>query len=478
MYLKGGYAVEQHKKIMFIDLDKKNSESLAAIDSSGMSITYGGLLDFADEWKDSIHSRSLILIIGDNTIGGIAGYIGSMIHKIVPIIVGVGIKDEALNHLKSTYKPQFIWKPRNLLSSNEKEVFEKYDYVLVENEKVGYPLYDDLCLLLTTSGSTGSPKLVRHRYLNLEAQARNISRFFELDSADRPLVSLPIQYTMAISSINSHLYVGATLLLTSMSLLSPDLWTFVKTERATSITGVPYSFELMYKLRIYRQDIPSLKLLTQGGGKLDKTIQITFAEYIQKKGGKYIATYGQTEGSARMAYLPNEYAISKCGSIGKAIPNGKLYIVDEAGNEVKQAGKIGEMVFEGDNVTLGYAENGSDLIRGDDNKGVLHTGDLVYKDDDGFFFIVGRKKRFLKLYGHRVSLDECEQLIKNKYKIECACTGTDKMLKIYITDKEYEDCVKKYILSETELYANSITVICIESIPKNEAGKTLYAQLD
>lgn len=462
---------------MFIELDKKEKSKAAAIDASGKSITYGEIIDFADEWYAKINKRCLVLIVADNTIGALAGYLACMINRIVPLIVGNGIKKSALDNLIETYHPNYIWASEDVEVTGKKEIYAEWGYCLLKTELEQYVLYDELSLLLTTSGSTGSPKLVRHSYNNLEAQARNISAFFELTKTDRPLISLPMHYTMGLSSINSHLYVGATLLLTDDSMLSPSFWKFISEQKVSSITGVPYSFEIMYRLRIYNKELPDLKLLTQGGGRLSKEIQLKFAEYIKANGGKYIATYGQTEGSARMAYLPDEYAISKCGSIGKAIPNGKLYLIDDEGKVIETPDTKGEMVYEGPNVTLGYAERGEDLMKEDENFGRLYTGDIAYKDADGMFYIVGRKKRFLKLFGHRVSLDECEQIIKTKYAIECACAGDDKKLRIYIVDKNYEQSVKDYILDQTELYANEIEVITLKDIPKSEAGKVLYSQL-
>lgn len=462
---------------MFIELDKREKDKVAAVDTFGVKITYGELIDFASKWSLNINKRCLVLIIANNSVGALAGYLACMIDRIVPLIVGSGIKNSALNNLIDTYHPSYLWVPVDMEFSEYERIYSEKKYCLLETHLKPYALYDELSLLLTTSGSTGSPKLVRHSYKNLEAQARNISLFFELTESDRPLVSLPMHYTMGLSSINSHLYVGATLLLTDESMLSSSFWRFISEQKVSSITGVPYSFEMMYRLRIYNRKFPDLKLLTQGGGKLSKEIQVKFAEYIKANGGKYIATYGQTEGSARMAYLPDEYAISKCGSIGKAIPNGRLYLIDDDGEVIKDADIKGEMVYEGPNVTLGYAECGDDLLKGDENFGKLYTGDIAYMDSDGMFYIVGRKKRFLKLFGHRVSLDECEQLIKSKFAIECACAGDDKKLRIYITEVNYKKMIKDYILSQTELYADAVEVEIIDSIPKSDAGKVLYSQL-
>ena len=135
------------------------------------------------------------------------------------------------------------------------------------------------------------------------------------------------------------------------------------------------------------------------------------------------------------------------------------------------------MVYEGPNVTLGYAQSREDLLLGDERHGVLYTGDMAKKDEDGCFYIVGRKKRFLKLWGYRVGLDECENLIKSAFEVECACTGDDKCMQIFVTSGEYVDEIKKYISNKTNINSSAFQVHYIESIPRNEAGKILYSKL-
>jgi acyl-CoA synthetase (AMP-forming)/AMP-acid ligase II len=224
-------------------------------------------------------------------------------------------------------------------------------------------------------------------------------------------------------------------------------------------------------------DLHALNIMTQGGGKLNKDLQVKFANYISSKDGRYIATYGQTEGSARMAYLPAEYAVSKVGSIGKAIPNGKLYLLDENNSVIATPNTEGEMVYEGPNVTLGYAESGEDLIKGDERHGILRTGDLAYFDEDGFFYISGRMKRFLKLFGYRVNLDDCESLVRKEFGIGCACVGDDSRLVICIDKEGIEAEVKSYIVHKTGLYATSVEVVYIDELPRSDAGKILYSEI-
>ena len=462
---------------MFLEIDKKNQNKIAIKDSDNQQITYGEIVHFANLFWDKIGERSLLFVLNRNTVGAAAGYLGAMINRIVPLMLGASMDQELLEELIRIYHPQYLWKPVEMVAEGEPRLLEQYGYVLVETGLTPYPMYEELSLLLTTSGSTGSPKLVRHSYTNLEAQARNISAFFELNAAERPMLDLPINYTMGLSVLNSHLYSEATVLLTSLNVLNPGYWEYFKREEATSFTNVPYSYEILKKLRFFRMNLPSLKLITQGGGKLNEELQREFAEYAEQTGRRFILTYGQTEGSARMAYLPAEYAKEKCGCIGQAIPNGRLYLIDEDGKEITEPGVIGEMVYEGPNVTLGYAQSGEDLLLGDERHGVLPTGDMAKKDADGFFYIVGRKKRFLKLCGYRVGLDECENLIKAAFDTECACVGDDSCMRIYVTTAQEHDKMKRYIAEKTNLNSGVFRICQIEKLPRNEAGKILYSRL-
>ena len=462
---------------MFLELDKKEKNSISLIDSDGMQVTYGDILQFSHGLRQVISERTLVFVLCSNCVGAAMGYLGSLTNHIVPLMLGASMDKELLEGLIELYHPRYIWKPLDLVSEQEEILFDQYGYGLIETGLDTYQMYEDLSLMLTTSGSTGSPKLVRHSYKNLEAQARNISAFFGLDETERPMLDLPINYTYGLSVLNSHLYAGSTVLLTSLNVLDPGYWEFFNKNEATSITNVPYYYEILKKLRFFRMNLPSLRTLSQGGGKLSEKLHQEFAEYAQNTDKRFIVTYGQTEGSARMAYLPPEYALSKCGSIGKAIPNGHLFVIDEEGNEITEPGVVGEMVYKGPNVTLGYAQKGEDLTLGDERQGILHTGDMVKRDSDGFFYIVGRKSRFLKLCGFRVGLDECENIIKQAFDVECACVGNDECMEIYVTTSQRHEDIKKYIADKTNINSGVFLVHYIEKIPRNEAGKILYNKL-
>lgn len=464
---------------MILNIDRQPSEKLAAIDASASSLSYGELCSFAKEVSSDISPRSLVFMMTENTVGGIAWIIGLLESGNVPLILNAHTEEELFANMMDIYRPAYLCVPAgNSLTGKYESVKEAYGYVLLSTGNEPCPMHEDLSHLLPTSGSTGSPKLVRHKYENIDAAALNISTFFELTPEDRPLLVLPLYYTMGLSIVFSHLYAGATVLITNQNMTDRAFWTFIKEKKATSFTGVPYSYEILNLMRFFRMDLPDLKLLTQGGGKMPKALNLKFAEYCRDNGKKWIATYGQSEGTARMAWLPAEYAVDKVGSIGKAVPNGELSLVDMDGNLITEPNVQGEMCYRGKNVTMGYARKREDLMLGDERHGYMKTGDLAYRDEDGCYYIVGRMGRFLKLFGMRIGLDECEQIIKAKYPVECACTGTDEKMFVYITDESLTAGVKDELVAKTKLVATAFEIRVIPAIPKNEAGKVLYSKLN
>ena len=186
--------------------------------------------------------------------------------------------------------------------------------------------------------------------------------------------------------------------------------------------------------------------------------------------------YGSTEATARMSYLSHEYATTKTGSIGKPIEGGQFIISDSLGRPITDSNISGSLVYRGENVTLGYATSYRNLSDGDNNNGSLHTGDIATRDDEGFYYIVGRESRFVKIYGHRLNLDELEEIIKD-IGYDCACVGSDDDITIYITERTNTD-LKKIITSTTGLNHRCMTIQPIIKIPRTENGKIDYLSLN
>ena len=455
---------------MFLELDRKERQRVAARDDSGRSVTYGEICDFATEFLQHLPQRSLMFLLSENCIGSLLGYTAALSNRIVPLIISAATEEGLYNHLYELYQPEYLWLPESKAAGKD-IVFSAWDYCLVKTGNQPTAMYDELSLLLPTSGSTGSPKLVRHSYRNIEANADNVRRLFQLDGSEKAMAILPMHYTMGLSVIASHLLAGATLLLSGRSLLDKGFWATLK--EATSFTGVPYSYEILTKMRFTRMDLPNLKVITQGGGKMTEKLWKTLAEYARDNGKQFIATYGQSECTARMAYLPAELAMEKICSIGIAEPGGQLSIVDDNGVESFEGEAQGEMVFRGETVTMGYATCRDDLLKGDENHGIMHTGDLARRDADGCYFIIGRLKRFLKIYGLRIGLDEVERMIKEEFKTDCFCKGDDEKLVVLVTDPKLKEILPNFIEDKTHLFHQRIEVQVVKEIIRNEAGKVI-----
>lgn len=464
---------------MLFDIDKKPVSSVAAIDDAGGLLTYGELVDLCGKLVAVLPARELVFCLCENRVGALAGFLSLYDCKDVCLLLSAHIDKELLGVLDETYGPSYYWLPEAMAGESSCEIVYCYKgYALCKTGKKAPMLHPDLSMLMTTSGTTGSPKLVRHKYGNIESNAKNVAKVFGWTEGDRGIMDLPMQYTMGLNVINSHLYAGATVLLIEANLMSPKYWSFIKEQKGTNFTGVPFSYEILNRLRFGRMDLPYLTTMAEGGGKLSDTLFKTFADYAAEKGKRFFATFGTTETSARLAYLPPEQATTHIGSIGHAIPEGKLILVDENGQEIRDVYVEGELRYEGPNVTMGYGTCVEDLMKGDEFCGVYETGDLAKKDADGFYYIVGRKKRFLKLFGLRVSLDQSEKIISDSFGIECACTGDDNQMCIFITKPELQENVRQLIAEKTGLMAKSFVVNVIESIPRFESGKINYRELN
>ena len=406
----------------------KYAGNTAFIDEFGKTLTYAELKSESEMIVDKIGRRCLVFILCRNEIGSMVGYVGCINGNILPVMLNSHLESELLQNLMQTYCPAFLWCPSEQVKQfpDAHVVYEVFDYSLLKTDyNKDYPLFDELGLLLTTSGSTGSPKFVRQSYTNILDNAQSIVKYLELDETERPITTLPMNYTYGLSIINSHLLVGATILVTEKGIMQKEFWSFFKETEATSFGGVPYTYEMLERLRFYRMKLPTLRTMTQAGGKILPDLHEKFAKYAEENGKHFVVMYGQCEATARMGYLPYEKAVEKKGSMGIVIPGGKFHLIDVNGNEVTEPHTTGELVYEGRNVTLGYAECGEDLIKGDERNGILETGDMAQYDEDGYFYIVGRKKRFLKIYGNRVNLDEVDRLIKSEFEIEAASAGKD-----------------------------------------------------
>lgn len=465
---------------MIWDFETFGSNS-AVINQDGTVVSYAGLLSASGRLAQHIPERCLVFNLCANEVGSLLGYVSFLNNRIVPFLVESGLDKALLSSLLKTYRPDFIWCPSRMACGFKsfRPIYHDFDYSLLKtpynNE---YLLYEHLALLLTTSGSTGSPKLVRLSYENVQSNTSSIARYLNLSETQRPITTLPMSYTYGLSIINSHLYVGAAVILTDKTLMQKAFWQQLRAFEATSFGGVPYTYEMLDKLRFFRMDLPALQAMTQAGGKLSPELHKKFAEYALENGKEFIVMYGQTEATARMAYLPGGKALEKCGSMGIAIPGGCFSLTDDDGKEINGPDIAGELVYKGKNVSLGYARCREDLSLGDERNGVLATGDIAERDADGYYYVVGRKRRFLKVFGTRINLDEVERMMKTAFPdVDIVCAGKDDLMYVFLTDDTRHDSVRRFLAKKTGLHFSAFKCQTVPQLPKNDAGKVLYKEL-
>ncbi len=451
---------------------KRYGNSIALIERTRL-VSYNELSSISELISDQVDSRSLVFCICKNTIASIAGYLGFLQKTAVPVLLSHTIDMDLYNDLVDVYKPKYIWCPNDFIRTDGDFEIEGYKLIVTGSDNPS--MDDELAILMTTSGSTGSPKFVRQTYNNIQANTESIICYLGIVREDRAITTLPMNYTYGLSIVQSHIMAGATIVLTEMTFFDRDFWNLFNETGVTTFGAVPYTYQMLDKLRFLQMELPSLRYITQAGGRLGEELHYKFGSKLRERGKALVVMYGATEATARMSYVPQDMTVEKAGSIGIPIPGGKFELIDVDGSVIMEPDKVGELVYYGPNVTLGYANCREDLFKGDELRGRLETGDMARRDSDGYYYVVGRKKRFLKIYGNRVNLVEIEELF-SKEGYETACIGIDDHMVIYTTADAPNKLVE-FVSSKTGLNRNAFIARHINEIPHNESGKVQYSEL-
>ena len=450
----------------FFDFNEQFENRIYLIDESGATYTYGQVREIGDTMISAIPHRSLVLLLAGNEVRSVSSYMALLRKRCPVIMMGKHTDPELIERMKETYRPAFVIDEEGAKPYSDEPV----------------RMHPELGLLLSTSGSTGAQKLVRLSYDNLQSNCDSIVEYLELDEKERPITTLPMEYTYGLSVIHSHTAVGASIILTDLTFFQPAFWDLVTEHGATSMAGVPYSYEMLHRLRIERMDIPTIRTLTQAGGHLKAELHEELAKWASETGRRFFVMYGQTEATARMSYIPWDRCLEKIGSIGVPVPGGRISLIDENGEEITEPGIDGELIYYGPNVSLGYAVCREDLAKEDENGGRLLTGDIARMDEEGYYYISGRKKRFVKLYGKRISLDQLQDDLQEKYETpDIVCTGDDThgvfVWKTAQAGPSDEEELFQLFWERWGIRDNMIRIHVIEEIPRNTSGKTIYADL-
>ena len=407
-------------------------DGIAVIDD-GREVSYRELASLASRSVEGLEPHTVKIVRNKQDLSTVALFVGCVNRGVVPLMLPDTMAPELFERLRSTYE--------------------------------GKPTDSELALLLTTSGSTGSPKLVRIGRAALAADNKMSEVLFELDSSTRMTMILPICYAWGLSVVCSVLEAGGTLVMTRKTVMDPELADVMRDARATHVAGVPYMYEALDRFRFFDGDFPSLRALLVSGGALAPALRRKYAEFAKGRGIAFFEGYGQTETTGVMTTIRTDVHLDLIGSIGKSENGGRFRVED------------GELVYEGPIVAMGYAVCAEDLVKGDEWKGVRRTGDMAKIDADGYVTLTGRASRFLKIFGNRVSLEEVENLVKDGFAgAGCAATGADNDLHVFVCGVSAAD-VEKFLVAKLHFNATVVKVHVLDSIPLNANGKTDYPKL-
>lgn len=422
-------------------------------------VSYGELSDLALSWRDRLQGeKGLVFLYARNDVPTVAVLLGAIAGGHAVALLDPKLPEASKRELGDVYRPDF-------------EIdCSAVDQLVVRNRD-NPPPHPSLAVLLSTSGSTGSRKFVRLNLGNLRSNAVAIADVLDIGSDSVASGHLPLHYSFGLSVLTSHLSAGARTVLTERGFMEREFWTAMKEAEVTHVPGVPFHFAILERLGYQRLDLPQLAALMQAGGHLDVAARQRAHAYMDQRGGRFYVMYGQTEASPRMTTLQHEDFPVAPASVGRALPGGKLEI------ESADAEGGGEVVYHGPNVMMGYSEQRSDLEKGDELGGVLHTGDLGFLDAAGRLTLTGRAKRSAKVYGLRVNLDEVEKLTNTLCRSAVVQTGAN--LRIFYEEgiEARPDELRQLLLSRFSLPTGSFTFRALQSLPRTERGKIDYQRL-
>ncbi len=413
--------------------------------------------------------KKVVFLYLDNSVNSVSAFWNFYKSNHALVLLGSAMKAGFKQSLEKLYQPYFIYDPnRSGIENYDSVTFNSTENIFRNKEDKAVKIDGNIKLLLSTSGTTGSPKLVKLSEKNIVSNAQSILKYLPINHKDVTPLNLPLHYSYGLSVLITNSIAGGKIVCTTKDILQKDFWNDFETHGYTSLAGVPYVYEILYRTGFVKKEFPSLKYLTQAGGKLSEMLAKVFTDYSSKKHIRFFIMYGQTEATARMSWLGPAYLGEKKLSIGMPIQGGRFEIDKETS----------ELLYYGENVFGGYANSLEDLETYSQAQ-PLRTGDVAMVDDDGFYFITGRLKRMVKLFGHRMNLDEIEQSLNETFsQSSFICTGIeDKTLLVGVKASVVDEKdITQFLYSRFSIHPGVISIKQVDDIPLTENRKINYTK--
>ena len=428
------------------------------------NISYGDLIDDISNWQNQIdlQQKSLVFFYLENAANVVAPLLACMASHHAVALLDINLSNAIKHDLETKYQPELV------VNAHQNAV------TFAHRDTSAVDISDDLSVLLSTSGSTGSPKFVRLSRDAIISNAFAIAKSQDLCADSRASAHLDIHYSYGMSVLFSHLACGSSVAFSRYSFMEKEFWAHLEEQKVSHLPGVPFHYQMMRRLRLERMNLSHLKVMTQAGGHLDPDNKKHFYEMMTARQGRFLVMYGQTEAGPRITTLKHEDFDAHHGSVGQSLEGGQIKIVDAQGKE-QPLGHEGIVQYSGPNVMMGYANNRDDLGHGDSLGGVLQTGDIGKIDGDAILTITGRNERMGKVYGWRINLDEIEKRLNEA--MLCAVVQIDETIHIAHENAEHSDELVDALVKEMNLPASIFKSATIDAIPRTDRGKTDYRSL-
>ena len=461
--------------------------------SARETISYPNLhsdaLKLATHIRKEFGENKNFVILSENSVFFITVYLAIIKSGNVCIPLNTSIEADNLSNIISRTKPELAFVSARVKNRFKDFSFEKIDNPTVESwikettitiEELPFDK-NSLAEIIFTSGSMREQKGVNISHKNIIANTDSIVEYLKLTTDDIVEVVMPFYYCYGLSLLHTHLRVGGSVVLNNSFIFIGSVLNDLNKYKCTGFSGVPSHFQiLLRKTKDFKKmEFPSLRYVTQAGGKLHNAFIEEFTQAFPKI--DFFVMYGQTEATARLSYLPPEKLKNKLGSIGKGIPNVILKVVNEKGIAV-QPDETGEIIAQGENIMPGYFED-TDSTKLALRDEWLYTGDMATIDEDGYIYIQSRKKEIIKVRGIRISPKEIEEVIVTfPGVIDCTIqmeiddvTGEALKAIVYIndTDKENftEDSIKQFCSTQLAKHKIPQKIEFETKLTFNAAGK-------
>jgi len=496
----------------FLESSAKDFSDKTALIHGDVRATYGEINNRANhlcQWllDEGVSRGDRVVLLLENSLEYIVSYYGVLKAGAVIVPLSTDLKPESLRPLLKELNPSIMISSgrferilqatdikafglRALLLKASKVDWSSFPFTISAWEDICKDVIapdsnviaeeSDLASIIYTSGSTGTPKGVMLSHKNIVSNTSSICRYLRLTENDVQMVVLPFFYVMGKSLLNTHFAVGGTVVINNKFAFSATVLKEMVEERVTGFSGVPSTYAyLLYRspLAKYRDELQSLRYCSQAGGHMSRQIKEELRRVIPEHTEIYVM-YGATEASARLTYLEPERFSDKMDSIGKPIPGVQIRVLDPSGKE-QPPGELGELVAYGPNIMQGYWKDPEATSRVLNRNG-YHTGDLCYKDSEGFFFVQGRRDNLLKVGGHRINPQEIEDaILASGLVIEAVVLGIpDNLLGhklVAVVSPKNKSCNKNIVLGycaqTLPKYKVPGSVKLLRALPKSSIGK-------